>query len=270
MGVFEALGSLFSGALGAYESNENRKMQEQFNRDQLAFGRENMAQQKEFAQHGLSWKIDDAAARGIHPLVALGSQAQSFSPVSVGGSAPQSSSLSGMGQSIERAIKAGIAGEDREKVDEEKARKLQLENAGLQNDILRAKLASDKAISSRISGQIGPPMPVGRIPLPRPGPPRTVDGDPVGDESIKQKPSPHPAIKISRPFGYPLQANPYFEDGQDTENRYGESEVMSTAKAAVNVLADHFYTGWRNIIDGPSWGPKWTPPTHNKPWLGRR
>lgn len=41
--------------------------------------------QREFAQHGISWKVADAKRAGVHPLAALGAQTQSASPVYVGG-----------------------------------------------------------------------------------------------------------------------------------------------------------------------------------------
>lgn len=263
MGFFDAAAGLVSGAFGLYEGNENRKMQEQFNRNQEQLSRDqmaqqalyadkSMAQQKEFAQHGLSWKIDDAASKGIHPLVALGAQGYSSSGASVGGggggggSAPQNTGMSAMGQSIERAMKAALNNQDREEVDERKARALQLENASLNNEILKAKLASDNMRTSRLAAQVGPPMPIGRIPLPRPGPDRTTsEGIAVKEDDIKQKGEDHPQTKIVRPFGYPLLAAPAFNDGQQFEDRYGESEVGSTIKFGVNTLADHVYSGYK-------------------------
>jgi hypothetical protein len=53
--------------------------------------------QREFAQHGISWKVADAARAGIHPLAALGVQTHSASPVHVGG---QDYGLTKAGQSI--------------------------------------------------------------------------------------------------------------------------------------------------------------------------
>lgn len=60
------------------------------NADQLAFGRENMQMQRDFAQHGVRWKVADAKAAGLHPLAALGANVSSPSPVSVGSIPAQS------------------------------------------------------------------------------------------------------------------------------------------------------------------------------------
>lgn len=54
-----------------------------YNRMQIELARENMAMQKEFAQHGLRWRVDDAVAAGLHPLAALGASGSSFSNVSM-------------------------------------------------------------------------------------------------------------------------------------------------------------------------------------------
>lgn len=264
-GLGSALGGLISGAFGMYESNENRQMQKEFNRQQLEVARQNMAQQKEFAQHGLSWKVADAVSAGLHPLIGAGASGTSFSPVSVGGEAPKSTGFSAMGQGIERAVKAALNNEEREDVDTEKARKLQLENAGLQNEILKQRIASESIRNGRLSGQLGPPMPVsGRIPLPRPGPERTItEGAVVEDDKIKQKAEDYPQTKTVRPFGYPLLAAPAFNDGQQFEDRYGESELGSTIKFGVNTLADHAYTGWQ-WFGKPAWA------AYDRRWLYKR
>ncbi|AFS65319.1 putative DNA pilot protein [Dragonfly-associated microphage 1] len=43
--------------------------------------RANIEYQREFAQHGIRWRVEDAKAAGLHPLYALGAQTPSFSPV---------------------------------------------------------------------------------------------------------------------------------------------------------------------------------------------
>lgn len=44
--------------------------------------REQMRLQKEFAQNGIQWKVDDARRAGIHPLYALGANTATYTPVS--------------------------------------------------------------------------------------------------------------------------------------------------------------------------------------------
>lgn len=42
--------------------------------------RANLRFQREFAQHGIQWRVADAKAAGLHPLYALGAQVPQFSP----------------------------------------------------------------------------------------------------------------------------------------------------------------------------------------------
>lgn len=39
--------------------------------------------QREFAQHGIRWKVADAKAAGLHPLYAIGAQGASYSPTTI-------------------------------------------------------------------------------------------------------------------------------------------------------------------------------------------
>lgn len=239
------LEALISAGANLFSNLFNSSKQDEKNKQEAALAQQNIQLQKDFAQQGIQWKVADAKAAGLHPLAALGANTASFSPVSVGGAAP-SMDFSSMGQDLSRAAKAMSNAEQRAAVDEEHSRKLQLEKAGLENDILRAELASKVNRSSRSSGQVGPPLPTnGGIPLPRPGPNRTVDGLAVSDDKLEQKEGDIPAQNYSRPFGYKVYHNPWFSDGQVFEDRYGESEVGSSAKGLVNLLGDHIYTGYK-------------------------
>lgn len=63
---------------------------------------QNYLNQKEFAQHGIRWKVEDAMRAGIHPMYALSAQGASYSPSYVGGdTGPDMAALS---QDINRAI----------------------------------------------------------------------------------------------------------------------------------------------------------------------
>lgn len=107
-----------------------------------------------FAKQGIRWRTADAKAAGIHPLYAQG--AASFSPggVSVGGgSSPTASSVSPNipGQNYSRARRATLSGFDRHA---ERLQELQLERAGLENQLLRSEIAKEA------SAQIGPGFPL--------------------------------------------------------------------------------------------------------------
>lgn len=230
------LGELISAGANLVGGYFNRQSQENFNAQQLQLARDQMAMQREFAQMGIRWKVEDAKAAGLHPLAALGAQVSSPSPVSAGGEAPKMD-MSSLGQDLTRAFKAAATKEERDAIDMEKTKDLAREGLRLDNDLKRTEVASRLISTARQSGQVGPP-------LPRPGPNRTVDGLAVNDDDLKQKQGDIPAQKYSRPFGYPVYHNPYFSDGQVAEDRYGDSEILSTAKAATNLVADHLYTGY--------------------------
>lgn len=85
----------------------------------------NIALQKEFAQNGIRWKVEDAKAAGIHPLYALGASGASFSPVnaSIGPDTSMASALSDMGQNVGRAVAATRTAE------EDAAAKINLDHA---------------------------------------------------------------------------------------------------------------------------------------------
>lgn len=95
---------------GLFGRKSQKKMQE----------REYQAQ-KEFAQHGVRWRVEDAKAAGLHPLYALGAQLPSFSPSFASGEDPLASSIADAGQHVGRAIAAQQTAQERE------AAQLQLE-----------------------------------------------------------------------------------------------------------------------------------------------
>lgn len=61
--------------------------------------------QRQFAQHGLRWRVEDAQRAGVHPLYAMGAQLPSFQPIQVDTGA--------MGEAVAsagRELGAGIGG----------------------------------------------------------------------------------------------------------------------------------------------------------------
>jgi hypothetical protein len=61
-------------------------------RQQLEMWQKNYDMQKEFAKHGIQWKVQDAKRAGINPLAALGATTVSGSPIPVGGTSGASGS----------------------------------------------------------------------------------------------------------------------------------------------------------------------------------
>lgn len=132
-GGISALGNYFSG------------------REQADAVRDNAAMQREFAQHGIRWRVEDAKAAGIHPLYALGANVSQASPVSVGDYGV-GRSISDMGQNISRAMAATATSEERALA------KIRL--AGAQAD-LDGKLIDNQIRGSQLQGiqSVGPSFP---------------------------------------------------------------------------------------------------------------
>ena len=98
---------------------------------------QNIALQKEFAQSGIQWKVEDAKKAGIHPLYALGANTTSFAPVSIG--SPLAEGINQAGQHIGRAVNATATPTQRS------VAYMQLERMGLENELIRAQIASERA-----------------------------------------------------------------------------------------------------------------------------
>lgn len=92
--------------------------------------------QREFAQHGIRWRVEDAKAAGIHPLYALGASGASASP-----------SFVAEGQDLSRAIHATRTGSER------RFAELQLQRAQLENIMLGLQ------VHGLAQSQFGPSMP---------------------------------------------------------------------------------------------------------------
>lgn len=99
---------------------------------------QNIANQRDYAQHGVSWKVADARSAGISPLAALGASTSSFS--NVVGSDALGQGIADAGQDIGKAVKAQASHEEKELL--RAGAKLDIEGKQLDNDIKRAELAS--------------------------------------------------------------------------------------------------------------------------------
>lgn len=101
-GIAAGIGSVAGGLIGAH--NARNMWQRNYNA------------QKEFAQNGIRWKVEDAKRAGIHPLYALGASTRSFSPVQgYSGDYGISDAFSEFGQGISRAAEAKMTREERER-----------------------------------------------------------------------------------------------------------------------------------------------------------
>lgn len=99
-----AVGSIAGGLIGANNAQSVAGM--------------NYEAQKEFAQNGIRWKVEDAKRAGIHPLYALGASTQGYSPTSgYTGDFGISDAAAHFGQGYERAQQAKMTKEERDKQD---------------------------------------------------------------------------------------------------------------------------------------------------------
>lgn len=99
------LGSIISAAaslIGGRRAQNSQEHQTQ----------QNIDMQREFAQHGIRWRVEDAKAAGIHPLYALSSGGAAFSPNPVTVD-PMGAALADAGQSIGRAVASQESDEQR-------------------------------------------------------------------------------------------------------------------------------------------------------------
>lgn len=102
--IVSAVGSIAGGILGANSAQNVAGM--------------NYEAQKEFAQNGIRWKVEDAKRAGIHPLYALGASTQGYSPSGgYTGDYGISDAAAHLGQGYERAQQAKMTKEERDKQD---------------------------------------------------------------------------------------------------------------------------------------------------------
>lgn len=153
-----AVYNLADAIFGSDEPSDWQKEQYFENRNySRAMAERNIALQREFAQHGIRWKMEDAKAAGIHPVAALGAGGASFAPISVGDTAPADAprsrigdALMDMGQNVSRAVKATQTADDRFRT---QMQELELEGKKLENTLIGQRIAAIQR------AQLGPTQP---------------------------------------------------------------------------------------------------------------
>lgn len=222
--IISAVGNWFGGQ-AARESQEKIAAQ-------------NIALQREFAQNGIQWKVNDAKAAGVHPLFALGASTTSFSNVAGGDGGAEY--LSKMGQDIGRAVNATTTEENRDKAFTVASNKIALERGALENELLKSQI-------TRVRQQTNPAMPAAVTPQGV----ALLGGDvPKGaaNDPIKAAPGPE---HVGVDPGATWLHNPNFSDAQKTEDRYGD--IGEEVKGAfINFPADLYW----NMMNSPTfYGP---------------
>lgn len=147
-------GSVLSAGLDFIGANQQRQFQKGENNRQWDLAQQQMQMQKEFAQNGIRWRVQDAEAAGLHPLAALGTMPSSYSPVQAmftDAGPTYSEPWSRMGQNLYRAYQAQMS------PTEKKMEALKVQNAEKQNDLLDRQIkAADQAL---LRNQVPPGIP---------------------------------------------------------------------------------------------------------------
>lgn len=214
-------------------------------------------QQKEFAQSGIQWKVQDAEKAGIHPLYALGANTVSYSPTSVGGA--DWSGIGQAGQNIGRALDATRSQPARMAAAEMTG--VQIEGAKLDNDLKRAQLAS--LLQTTRQAGAGPAMPnAATMPAGLTG--MQGQGDtPQTDAQITG-----PKIEVEKKISPISPGQPFTESGRHPEVRWYQTPT-GYAPMVPEALSESFESDWpskyqwfyRNkIAPAQQMGPNFNPP----------
>lgn len=206
------LGALISGGLGLLGGvlgQKSAKSQQE----------SNTAAQREFAQHGIRWKVEDAKKAGIHPLYAMGAQTHSYSPNPI---SQTDYGLGQAGQDIGRAIQA------KQTAPERQLQQLQIKKAEAEIDFVQAQaaLARSRTIDQNIHI---PPMPYGNMSLTGQGPsykPDALVTNQVVRPGIVKGPERTTHIDTA---GGAYRFDPRQSDAEVLENRYGEGFLTNLA-----------------------------------------
>lgn len=129
----------FDELTGRGDSKRNAEAAREARETQLAIHRENIALQREFAQHGVRWRVADAEAAGLHPLAALSANGASYSPsIPVIDPLPSEKDWKGqMGQNV-RSFLINRINPTARALDA-----LSVERAGLENDLLKLRIVNE-------------------------------------------------------------------------------------------------------------------------------
>lgn len=224
---------------------------------QEAMNERNIALQKEFAQSGIQWKVEDAKKAGIHPIYALGGSTSSFTPVSANFAADTSmpNALAAAGQDIGRAVNATRTQSQRGDAFTRTTNALQLERMSLENEVLRTEIASK---TGRLRQNNNPPFPGDAYLIPG----QTESG------GIKNEP-----MKRTNPGA--ITSN---EPGAITDTGYARTRSdgyvplpSKDVKERIEDISPHEWNHfWRNnilpVFGGAGWNPPYAAPK-GKEWI---
>lgn len=128
-------GTIIGATIGAAGSLLGAKKQDQAARYATD---QNTEIQRELAQKGIQYRVDDAKKAGIHPLAALGANISPAAPVAVGGG-NVGRAISDASQNIGRAIGQTLTAREKAAATREMTKQA-LEKGSLENEYLRAQI----------------------------------------------------------------------------------------------------------------------------------
>lgn len=135
----EQIGAAASGGAALFDIlDRNRQENRQAHSERMAASR-NADLQREFAQNGVRWKVEDAKRAGISPALALGASTIGATPVHIG--EERGPVFGDAGQNLGRAIAATSTGEEKllQKL-RVQSLQLDLEGKSLDNQIRASEL----------------------------------------------------------------------------------------------------------------------------------
>lgn len=145
---------------------------------------QNVAYQKEFAQKGVQWKVEDAKKAGLHPLFALGANTTSFAPNPVTGSAT--------GDAIARGASNIVKSMSQKKMNQ------------LQTDLVEAQIQESRSRSIAALAQAKA---------------TNAEADFVTKQAIESAHRRDTQLKVN---DIPITKDDSWSDTQDMEDRYGD------------------------------------------------
>lgn len=228
--MWEAIAKAGGELLGDIIGN---KMQSESAEDQALA---NYNRQKEFAQMGIRWKVEDAKAAGLHPLYALGGSGAAFSPNPiVVGQSGLGSALGSMGQNLARAAQAG-------------SEKGENETLNLQQELLRAQIRKTNAEASAVEFS-GPGAAATAYPFQLgAGAPRGLPGD-IQSWQVRE-------LGQDAPVGPPSQKSPLIKFEPSKTTSYFPGDISREASPM---------TGIKEVNLTP-YGLKLQMPASDDPW----
>lgn len=244
--VLPLLGALAGPALGLVGTLMGNAQRQQGQERELEA-------QKEFAQSGVRWKVEDAKKAGIHPLAALGAQTASYAPIGIGDN-DLSAGFSAAGQDLSRALDATRTFPEKLDAVGKTMQGLQLQRMGLENELLQAQIAKTRATSA-------PPFPMAtQSPYLLPG---QTSALPTGSGSVVDL----PLERVAPPASVPQVEPGAVTDLGFTRTGGGFAPVMSD-DAKQRMEDDHVSMLVWNIRNRllPSFGINLTPPAVPGDW----